>query len=192
MATPIALSANIMADINWPKKERTLRRKALDQIVAQWDKPLIDIFSTNFSAMLPMYGSPVQDPQALQAGLLRCYGRVVKPKPLPLIDPPSGRGQDHKRSPRPPSNRLPFKPTKMWFPFCLPRCSQLHYPRPMLASRSGTGQMGVFSDLRHLKANTKVHEAPVHDFFFAYACILAANSENDLQRLAHNWTDDQC
>ena len=43
---------------------------------------------------------------------------------------------------------------------------------------------GCDFDLRHLKANTKVHEAQACDFLSADDCMLAAHWEDDLQHLA--------
>ena len=86
---------------------------------------------------------------------------------------------------------------------CSARCSQLHYPRPTLSTRSSRGVSsfqfvedyspisnakcrtdGRVFDLCHLKANIKVCKTLVHDFLFADDCTLAAHSEDDLQHLA--------
>ena len=57
-ARHIAGSTNIMADLlsrldNIIQTEWTLKHQALDQIWALWDKPILDLFATRFSARLP-------------------------------------------------------------------------------------------------------------------------------------------
>ena len=71
-ARHIAGSANIMADLlSRPDKiiqtEWTISHQALERIWSKWEKPVVDLFATKFSKRLPVYVSPVPDPQALHA-----------------------------------------------------------------------------------------------------------------------------
>lgn len=68
-ARHLAGSSNILADVlsrsgQVLNTEWTISHSALERIWGVWDKPLIDLFATKFSKRLPMYVSPVPDPEA--------------------------------------------------------------------------------------------------------------------------------
>ena len=61
--------ANVLADLlSRPgavlQTEWTIVHQALTQVWLRFDKPLVDLFATAFSARLPLYVSPVPDPHA--------------------------------------------------------------------------------------------------------------------------------
>ena len=68
-AKHIAGSANVLADLlSRPDKiiqtEWTISHQTLQRIWSRWDKPTMDLVATKFSKRLPIYVSPVPDPQA--------------------------------------------------------------------------------------------------------------------------------
>ena len=74
-ARHVAGSANILADLlSRPDKiiqtEWTISHQALERIWSVWEKPMIDLFATKFSRRLPLYVSPVPDPQAMHVDAL--------------------------------------------------------------------------------------------------------------------------
>ena len=68
--------------------EWTLAHQVLQQVWALWGKPWIDLFATKFSKRLPVYVSPVPDPEAWQVDALAFSWRGLEAyafPPFPLI-----------------------------------------------------------------------------------------------------------
>ena len=85
-ARHIAGSANIMADLlSRPEKiiqtEWTLKHQALTQIWALWDKPILDLFATKFSARLPYMFPQCRTLKPSTSMPWGCRGRASKCTP---------------------------------------------------------------------------------------------------------------
>ena len=68
---------NVLADqLSRPNSviqtEWTLSHRVLDYVWEVWDKPVVDLFATRFNHRLPVYASPVPDPQAWAVDALAC------------------------------------------------------------------------------------------------------------------------
>ena len=133
LAKHIAGSANIMADLlSRPDKiiqtEWTLKHEALEQVWSQEDKPMLDLFATKFSTRLPVYVSPVPDPQALQIDAMEMSWVGIQAYAFP----PWSLLQQVVTKIRKDQPRLiliaPFWPSKAWFPDLLSLCHSRPLP----------------------------------------------------------------
>ena len=92
-ASHIEGKVNILADLLSRghlivQTEWTLAHQVLRQVWALWGKPWIDLFATKFSKRLPVYVSPVPDPEAWQVDALAFSWRGLEAyafPPFPLI-----------------------------------------------------------------------------------------------------------
>ena len=120
-AKHIAGSANVMADLlSRPDKiiqtEWTISHQALERLWSTWDKPLLDLFATKFSKRLPMYMSPVPDPQAWHTDALDLDWSNLQAYAFPAWSILNSVVEKARREG--PSLLLvaPYWPVKSWFP----------------------------------------------------------------------------
>ena len=90
-ARHIAGSLNVLADQlsrshTVIQTEWTLDFKVLDYIWELWEKPLVDLFATRFNHRLPVYVSPVPDPQAWAIDALALSWRGLDAYAFPPIN----------------------------------------------------------------------------------------------------------
>ena len=120
-AKHIAGSANIMADLlSRPDKiiqtEWSIAHHALERIWSTWDKPLLDLFATKFSKRLPLYVSPVPDPQATHIDALGMDWSNLQAYAFPPWSIlPAVLEKARREGPRL-ILVAPFWPAKPWFP----------------------------------------------------------------------------
>lgn len=120
-AKHVAGSNNIMADLLSRRDkviptEWMLNQKILHRLWERWEKPHIDLFATKFNKRLPIYISPVQDPDA--------YGVDAMDTPWTNMSayafPPFGMIQAVLEKARKENPHLilvtPWWETKPWFP----------------------------------------------------------------------------
>ena len=128
-ANHIAGSANVMADLlSRPDKiiqtEWSITHQTLERLWSRWGKPLIDLFATKFSKRLPLYVSPVPDPEAwhtdamdLQWSNLQAYAFP----PWSILD----RVVQKARREGPDLILIaPYWPAKSWFPSLISLCHE--------------------------------------------------------------------
>lgn len=123
-ARHVAGSANVMADLlSRPEAiiqtEWTLDQGVLERVWEGWEKPLVDLFATKFSKRLPIYVSPVEDPEAWKIDAMEIDWRGLQAyafPPLSLI----GKVVEKARRERPHLILVaPYWPAKAWFPILL-------------------------------------------------------------------------
>ena len=154
-ASHIAGSANIMADLlSRPDKiiqtEWTLTHNALEQIWTKWEKPLLDLFATKFSKRLPVYVSPVQDPQALQVDAMDMSWENLTAYAFP---PWSILQKVLEKAKKEQPNLIliaPFWPTKSWFPKLL----SLSHEAPLRLNISNKDLVQPRSGIQHGNVTT--------------------------------------
>ena len=120
-AKHVAGSANVLADLlSRPDKliqtEWTITHQALERIWAQWDKPMVDLFATKFSQRLPIYVSPVPDPEAYHVDAMDLNWSNLQAYAFP---PWSILDSVIKKARLEGPNLIlvaPFWPAKTWFP----------------------------------------------------------------------------
>ena len=143
----IAGKLNVLADAlsrssQVIQTEWTLSHRALSPVWARFHKPLLDLFATKFSKRLPIYVSPVQDPEALAVDALSLdwAGWVAYAfPPLPLLQKVVRKA----RTDRPCLLLIaPKWPAQPWFPELLELAVEDPLPlsvgpRDLLQPRSG-------------------------------------------------------
>ena len=126
---------NILADqLSRPhcvlQTEWTIAHLALEPVWREWHKPLMDLFATRFNKRLPLYVSPVPDPQAWAVDALSLSWRdlsVYAFPPIPII----GKVLRKARLDRPSMILVaPNWPYQPWYPDLLELC---HVPPIKLA-----------------------------------------------------------
>jgi hypothetical protein len=121
LAQHIAGTCNVLADaLSRSDKilntEWTLSERALAPLWTAWFKPMVDLFATRFNARLPLYVSPVADPDAWRVDALSIDWSGLEAYAFPPV-PLLRKVLRKARLERP---RLilvaPFWPAQTWFP----------------------------------------------------------------------------
>ena len=112
---------NILADqLSRPhcvlNTEWTIAHLALEPVWREWHKPLIDLFATRFNRRLPIYVSPVPDPQAWAVDALSLSWKGLSAYAFPPI-PVLGKVLRKARADNPSLILIaPNWPAQPWFP----------------------------------------------------------------------------
>ena len=147
VARHIAGSLNVLADQLSRshmviQTEWTLAHRILNYVWEQWEKPLVDLFATRFNHRLPIYVSPVPDPQAWAVDALACSWKGLNAYAFP----PLNLLERVLRKAELDAPRLilvaPRWPAQPWFPDLLSLCHLPPIPLPvgargLLQPRSG-------------------------------------------------------